>query len=64
MNITRLRTAAENALIELRNIHADMLARTEHAPTGCPCSVGTSEPCPVAMAIDDLKEALQEGGTA
>jgi hypothetical protein len=51
-----LRAAAYNALIEMRNTHSDMLARTRHAPTGCPCPA----PCPLGDAIDGLEDAIKD----
>lgn len=55
-------TALGNAAKELRNVHADHLARTVHAPTGCPCSTGAPETCPLAAAIAECDEVLCEEG--
>ena len=60
-----LTTAAHNALVLLRGIHGDMLARDRHCPTGCPCTgdldgAPTSEACDVQDTIDQLSEALGE----
>jgi hypothetical protein len=53
-----LTQALRMALIELTNTHQDMLHRTQHAPTGCPCTTGGHECCPVKDAIEAGMEAL------
>jgi len=48
-----LKIAAGNALIEMRNIHRDLI----DAGT-CPCSDKDGTACPLYQAIEDLEEAL------
>ena len=50
--------ACKRAKTEMCNLHREMIERTKHAPTGCPCSTKSGEACQIADVIFDLESAI------